>query len=324
MNRPFVSIVIETITREDYADRPLADDLQPALDGVARQTYPRELIETILVIDEGLAGPESDEIVRRYPSVTIVKSLRRNYFAAKNAGAQAARGSLLALLDGDCEPVEEWLEALVARCQPDVSIVAGRTRYIGASLGARTFSVSDFANVTGDASGAASGFNLNNVLFRREVLLAHPLDARIRRNGGCYLLYHQLRAAGARIVYEPRAAVAHGLDIAGSGFVKKHFERGFDSVSVYQFDEGAVLRGTPLFRRFGAVAVVAFAGRRILLDWVRIIRKRDQVGIPLITFPYFAMVSVAVRLIELAGALTGLDPRRRIGLSMTASPRQEI
>jgi GT2 family glycosyltransferase len=321
MNRPFVSIVIETITREDYADRPLIDDLQPSLDGVARQTYPRELIETIVVIDDTLAGRESEEIVRRYPWVTIVKSPQRNYFAAKNAGAQAARGSLVALLDGDCEPAADWLEAFVTRCQPEVAVVAGQTRYAGRSLGARTFSVSDFANVSGDASGAASGFNLNNVLFRREVLLAHPLDSRIRRNGGCYLLYHQLRAAGAGIVYEPRAAVAHGLDIAGSGFVKKHFERGFDGVSVYQFDEEAVLRGTPLFRRFGAVAVVAFAGRRILLDCVRIICKRDQIGIPLITFPYFAMVSVGVRLIELAGALTALARQRRIALSMSASPR---
>src|SRR5207302_10790786 len=241
MNRPIVSIVIETITREDYAQRSLADDLQPALDRVGRQTYPRELIETIVVIDETLAGRESEEIVRRYPWVTIVRSPQRNYFAAKNAGAQAARGSLVALLDGDCAPADDWLEALVARCQPGVAAVAGRTRYTGASLAACTFSVPDFSNVIGDASGAASGFNLNNVLFRREVLLAHPLDPRVRRNGGCYLLYHQLRAGGARIVYEPRAMVVHGLDIAGSGFVRKHFERGFDGVSVYEFVEGAVL-----------------------------------------------------------------------------------
>jgi glycosyltransferase involved in cell wall biosynthesis len=321
MNRPFISVVIETITREDYAEHPLAEDLQPALNGVARQTYPRELVETIVVIDDTLAGRESDEIVRRYPWVTIVKSPQRNYFAAKNAGAQAARGSLVALLDGDCEPVAEWLETLVERCQPEVAAVAGRTRYTGGSLGGRTFSVSDFANVTGDASGAASGFNLNNVLFRREVLLAHPLDARIRRNGGCYLLYHQLGAAGARIVYEPRASVAHGLDIGGSRFVKKHFERGFDGVSVYQFDEGAVLRGTRLFRRFGAAALIALAARRIILDWIRIIRDRDQIGISLITFPYFAVVSTGVRLIELLGELTAVARRPRTALPIMASPR---
>jgi glycosyltransferase involved in cell wall biosynthesis len=321
MNLPLISVVIDTITREDYAVRPLADDLQPALDGVARQTYPRELIETIVVIDDTLGGCESDEVLRRYPWVNIVTSPLRNYFAAKNAGARAARGSLVALLDGDCAPVAEWLEALVERCQPEVDAVAGRTRYTGRSLGARTFSVSDFANVTGDASGAASGFNLNNVLLRREVLLAHPLDVRIRRNGGCYLLYHQLRAAGARIVYEPRATIAHGLDIAGSGFMKKHFERGFDGVSVYQFDEGAVLRGTRLFRRFGAAALIALAGRRTILDWVRIIRDRDQIGISLITFPYFAVVTAGVRLIELAGGLTALARRPRTALPMTASPR---
>ena len=43
MNLPLVSIVIESITREDYAERSLADDLQPTLDAIARQTYPREM-----------------------------------------------------------------------------------------------------------------------------------------------------------------------------------------------------------------------------------------------------------------------------------------
>jgi hypothetical protein len=115
--------------------------------------------------------------------------------------------------------------------------------------------------------------------------------------------------------------IAHGLDIAGSGFVKKHFARGFDGVSVYQFDEGAVLRGTRLFRRFGAAALIAFAGRRIILDWTRIIRDRDQIGISLIAFPYFAVVTAGVRLIELAGGLTALARRPRTALPMTASPR---
>jgi len=321
MNHPFISIVIETVTGEDYAASPLADGLQPALDGVARQTYPRDMIEVIVVIDDTLAGRESNEIVRRYPWVKIVTSPQRNYFAAKNAGARAARGSVVALLDGDCEPEDGWLEILAAPfADAEVAVVAGRTRYTGRSFSAWTFSVADFANVTEDKTGSASGFNLNNVAFRREVLLAHPLNTRIRRNGGCFFLYHQLRAMGTRIVYEPRSQVHHGLDFAASGFLKKHLERGLDGVTVYQIDDGAVLRGTPLFRRFGAAALIALAGRRIVLDWIRIIRERDQIGIPLVTFPYFWAVCAGVRLIELAGGLAALA-RPRIALPIAAAPR---
>ncbi len=321
MNRLSISVVIETITGDDYAPRPVADELQGSIEAILRQTYPRELIETIVVFDERFDRRDAEELLRRHPSVKLVESPEHNYFAAKNAGAQAAGGSLVVLLDGDCEPAADWLEMLASRFEPGVDAVAGRTRYTGNSLGARTFSVSDFSNVVGDETGAASGFNLNNVAFRREVLLAHPLDARIRRNGGCYLLFHQLRAAGARILYEPRATVRHGLDIRGFGFVKKHFERGFDGVSVYRVDDGAVLRGTRLFRRFGVLALVALTSLRIVLDWVRLLRDRRQIGVSPITLPYFALVIVMTRLIELTGGVTALARSRRAGLVTAASPR---
>jgi hypothetical protein len=187
-----------------------------------------------------------------------------------------------------------------------VAAVTGRTRYAGGSRFARTFSVSDFATVLEDGTGGASGLMLNNVAFRRDVLVAHPLETRIRRNGGCYLLYHQLRALGLRMVYEPGAVVAHGLDIRGLGFVRKHFERGYDGVSVYRFDEGAVLRGTRVFRRLGGLALVAFTGRRIVLDWVRMARQRRQMGISALALPYFGAIMLGTRLIELTGALTAV------------------
>ena len=236
-----------------------------------------------------------------------MRSPQHSYFAGKNAGARAARGAIVALLDSDCEPVPEWLSMLTAPfADAGVSAVAGCTRYTGTSFHAWTFAVPDFSIVVGDKSGEASAFHLNNSAFRRETLLTHPLDARIRRDGGCVLLYHELRAAGARIMYAPQARVFHGLDFAQRGLLKKHFNRGFDGVTVYRADERAVLRGTRLFRRFGALALIAFAGRRILVDWLRLIRNYDQMGISPVTIPYFAAVSVATRLIALTGGLTAV------------------
>jgi glycosyltransferase involved in cell wall biosynthesis len=319
MNRPIISIVIDTITRDDYGARPLADDLQATLDCVARQTYPRELFETIVVVDTTSDG-ESGEVVRRYPWVSIVASPQHSYFAGKNAGAQAARGEIVALLDSDCEPVPEWLSMLTEPfADAGVSGVAGCTRYTGTSFHAWTFAVPDFSIVIGDKSGAASGFHLNNSAFRRETLLAHPLDARIRRDGGCVLLYHELRAAGARIMYAPQARVFHGLDFAQRGVLKKHFNRGFDGVTVYRADEHLAIRGTRLFRRFGALALIAFAGRRILMDWLRLIRNYDQMGISPFTIPYFAAVAVVTRLIALAGGITAVFRNGRAPLTATAA-----
>ena len=157
-----------------------------------------------------------------------------------------------------------------------------------------------------DENGAASGFNINNVAFPREVLLKHPFDVRISRNGGCYFLFHQLRAEGARIVYESRAVVAHGIDIDGFGFARKHFDRGFDGVAVYSLDRDAVLRGTHLFRRFGGLALVGIIGRRILVDWMRLLRHRRQIGISVFALPYFGFIALMLRFIELTGGLTAV------------------
>jgi glycosyltransferase involved in cell wall biosynthesis len=309
MTRSLVSVVIETITtRFDSATGSPAEDLARTLDALERQTYPHELIERIVVVDDQFATADAVELRKRYPLVKFVRS-PSNYFAAKNTGASAAAGDIVVLLDGDCEPEPDWLEALLAPFEPDIAAVGGCTRYMGSSWGARTFSIPDFANVVSE-KGSASGFNLNNVAFRREVLLAYPLDTRIPRNGGCYFLFHQLRADGLRVLYEPRAVVAHGLDIHGLGFVRKHFDRGYDGVAIYSLDDDCVLRGTRLFRRFGPVALMAIVGRRIVVDWLRMLKHRHQIGIPAVTLPYFGAVAIGTRLIELTGGLTAIIPKK--------------
>ncbi len=303
MSRPAVSVIVETITLLEHGDAPLSA-LDDVLAGVERQTYPRDFVEIIVVLHDGTAALRGRHRGAKYVAGP------NNYFAAKNAGAAAAGGEIVALLDGDCVPSPDWLETLIARFGPGVGAVAGRTRYAGDSFTARTFSVSDFAYILGEQGDAASGFNINNLAFRREVLLAHPFDARIRRNGGCYFLFHQLRAAGVQVVYESRATVAHGLDVAGLGFVRKHFDRGYDGVTVYRLDDAAVLRGTRFFRRLGVLALPAIFARRIAVDWIRMLRHRRQIGIALLALPYYAAVAAVLRLIELAGGVKAAVARR--------------
>jgi glycosyltransferase involved in cell wall biosynthesis len=305
MSKPLVSVVIETVTsRSGSPNGSLADTLAGALKALDQQTYAQELIQVIVALDSGVAAGEADELSRRYPSVKLVSSLKRNYFAAKNVGALAADGDVIALLDGDCVPEPHWLEALLGPLESGAAAVGGRSRYPGGAWLARTFSVPDFAYILAEQSGAASGFNIHNVAFRREVLLTHPFDERIPRDGGCYLLFHQLRAEGARILHEPRAEVAHNLDFHGFGFVSKHFNRGYDGATVYRIDDGAALRGTRLFRRLGAVALVPITGRRIIVDWLRLLRHRRQIGISFLALPYFGAIAVVTRLIELTGGLS--------------------
>ncbi|MDQ3818487.1 MAG: glycosyltransferase family 2 protein [Acidobacteriota bacterium] len=314
MTRPHVSVVIETINaRTAGASGSFADSLARTLEGLDHQTYPQELIERVIVLDREVAAADANEVCRRYPSVKILSSLVSNYFAAKNVGVAAATCDFVALLDSDCVPAPGWLEALMAAFSSGAAAVGGRSTYKDDSLYARTFSVPHFSYALAERGGLASGFNIHNVAFRRELLLSHPFDARIRRDGGCYLLFHQLRAEGARVAHEPRALVWHGMDFRGLGFARKHFNRGRDGVAVYQLDERAVLRGTRVLRRFGAVALVAITGRRIIVDWLRMMRHRRQIGIPLLALPYFCAVAVVTRCIELAGGLAAIVAQRSHG-----------
>ena len=302
-----LSVVIETITAREHPTEELPDALAGLLAALERQTVGD--FEILVAVDDEVPEPSLNEIRRRYPHVVLAQARAANYFAGKNAGAQRARGDVVALIDSDCIPAEDWLEHLLARFEPGVAAVAGRTRYTGRSLAARTFSVPDFANVVPGASGEATALNLNNVAFRREIMLAYPLDDRIRRNGGCYLNFHSIQAAGLRVLYEPRAHASHGLDIAGFGFVRKHYDRGYDGVSVYRCDEQGVLKGTRIFRKFGGLALVAFTGRRVLLDWLRMARHRREIGISALSLPYYCGIATGTRLIELVGGLRAVSRR---------------
>ena len=85
MTKPQVSIVVETITvREHRAPGLLAGDLRHTLEALHQQTYPRESIELIVVLDREAPKADCDELLRCYPSVKFVSSLASNYFAAKN------------------------------------------------------------------------------------------------------------------------------------------------------------------------------------------------------------------------------------------------
>ena len=323
MSRPLVSVVVETVTaREDGSGGRLADELAGTFAALAAQSWPSGATELLLVLDSDVSTSERQAIASHFPDVRIVESGANNYFEAKNAGATAASGEYVALLDGDCEPDPAWIERLMERFAPDVAAVAGRTRYSGRSWAERIFSIPDFAYVVDSGGGKASGFNINNVVFRREILLTHPFESRIARNGGCYFLFHRLKAAGALVLYEPGAIVNHGNDVAGLGFVRKHFDRGHDGVDVYRLDSDLVLRGTRLFRKLGPLALVGFSLRRTLIDWRNLARHRRQIGIGAAQVPFYCAVALILRSIELCGAMKAValprDPKVPRRLSAAA------
>jgi glycosyltransferase involved in cell wall biosynthesis len=117
---PFASIVVATYNR---------GSLLPYLFmALAVQTYPADRAE-LIIIDDG-SDDDTEAVVRRWAAVIpfplqFRRQERKGPSAARNLGASAAHGDILAFTDSDCIPAPVWLRSGVLAFSKDVGIVCG-------------------------------------------------------------------------------------------------------------------------------------------------------------------------------------------------------
>lgn len=102
---PQVSVIIPTLSRPAALDRCLAS--------LAAQDYPAARYE-VIVVDDGSERP-LDDVVAGFRSalrLTLLRQANAGPGPARNRGAAAASGELLAFTDDDCLPQPGWLKAL--------------------------------------------------------------------------------------------------------------------------------------------------------------------------------------------------------------------
>src|SRR5918998_1202416 len=103
--------------------RNAAGTIGSTLSGLEAQRFADEF--EVIVVDDG-SSDETRKMARASRVVSEVLELRgRGPAAARNAGAERARGAKLAFLDSDCEPVPEWLAEGVAALE-DADYVQGK------------------------------------------------------------------------------------------------------------------------------------------------------------------------------------------------------
>jgi GT2 family glycosyltransferase len=102
--------------------------LETCLDALRRQTYPAALTEIIMVDDA--STDDSVQFVReRFPEVKIIRLASNGGLAIGcNAGAKAATGELLVMLNNDTEAEPGWLAALVEAAEryPQAGAIASK------------------------------------------------------------------------------------------------------------------------------------------------------------------------------------------------------
>ncbi|MCD0450133.1 glycosyltransferase [Actinocorallia sp. API 0066] len=98
------------------------DRIGPTLDALERQTARDRM--TVLVVDDGSSDGGGDHAAARGHTV-VRHPENRGLSAARNTGVRAARTPLVAFLDDDCVPADDWAELLLGARGDGVIGVSG-------------------------------------------------------------------------------------------------------------------------------------------------------------------------------------------------------
>jgi GT2 family glycosyltransferase len=209
-----VPIAVGISTRDRH------DALAACLDALASGTV---LPAQLIVVDQS-AGVQTRDLVEErraaFPRVDYVPHRGQGLGAAQNETFAHAASPVIAVTDDDCVPAPTWLET-IDRVLADASGLAGVTGRV-LPLGPERpnlYAVSSReSNERRDFSGRTLPWDVgsgNNFAVRREWLVdVGGNDERLGpgspgRGGVDMDLFYRLRAAGARLRYEPDSVVYH-------------------------------------------------------------------------------------------------------------------
>src|SRR5690606_9775407 len=114
-DQPSVSVLIPVYNEQE--------NLGSCLTSVLNLAYPKELVE-VIVIDNG-STDGSMAIACQYP-VKIINASGKKIGAVRNAGANVARGEVIAYVDGDCVVSPDWINVAISHLyESNVGAVGG-------------------------------------------------------------------------------------------------------------------------------------------------------------------------------------------------------
>jgi succinoglycan biosynthesis protein ExoA len=165
----------------------------------------------VLVVDSGSDGT-AELIQRDFPQVQLIRrQWRTDPAAARNLGAEQARGARLAFLDSDCVAPRDWLRRLEAVLADGYDGVGGAIANGNAeSLVSWAGYLCEFREfLPGGPARDASNLTLGNVAYRRAAF-----EAAGGFPTGCFpqedqVFHDRLRAQGARLRLDPSIVVRH-------------------------------------------------------------------------------------------------------------------
>lgn len=258
---PQVSIIIPV------KDRPI--DLRLCLESLAALDYPQERLE-IIVVDDGSSDNTPQVAVELGARLLHSGAIGGGPAAARNRGAQAASGEILAFIDSDCTASQSWLrELLPAFATPQVAAVGGWVDGMHSSAPLDRYeAVMSSLNLgrramTGVGGGDTFYLPSCNLLLRRDAFVrANGFRAELHVGEDVDLTW-RLRDAGHSIVYLPQGSVCHAHRSRLWPFMKRRFDYGTSEGMLQQLHpvRGKKMLLPPLLTTVLGLLAVALVGR---------------------------------------------------------------
>ncbi|MFP4298457.1 MAG: glycosyltransferase family 2 protein [Spirulinaceae cyanobacterium] len=226
---PSFSLIVET---ENLLNADI-EGLSHSLASLVQQTLSPEKANEVLLLDSGNAPPELlFQLCDRYPWIKVYPVPESaGYYQAKMIGAKAATGEIVVYCDSDCIYEPSWLENLLRPFaqNPEIPIVAGETMTGGVGIyGTAMVMAYIFPPFSGETNLAPdTQYFLNNVAFRRDFLLRHPIPTQLPLyRGNCAIHAAHLKANS--IWRQPEAKATHAPPSSLSHFFWRFLLIGHD------------------------------------------------------------------------------------------------
>jgi hypothetical protein len=315
--KPLVSIVLEAYNDEHNHLAPPA----VTLEGLRGQDYPRGGVELIVLCSEAQVEAWRP-LIADWPSLQLVsvRAGRTHYWQMKNDGARAAQGEYVAFLDSDVLPGPRWLSAIVRGLEGGADVTVGPSLYrtasrtphsarmLAAALPSWGFNLA--RNSTAGQPRAAS-LLAHNVAMRKAFALEHPFPED-GRSFSSSLLYFQLKAAGARIDFQPDQWVAHALNFKW-WLTRRHFRSGWETYIARK--TCAAWPRVPILSRLPIIEPLVLRMGMVPRDALHWWRFRRVAGVSRVRaiglFPLVLLGSLAARTAEMTGMYAYLMVRER-------------
>lgn len=203
-DQPFVSVIV-----------PVFNDprrLRSCLEGLERQSYPRDRYE-VIVVDNGSEQP-LDMLVASFSQARLVHESQPGSYAARNKGISVARGEVLAFTDSDCIPRPTWIENGVAALtgMPNCGLVGGKIevalRDQQHPSAIELYSLTTYWQQRKFVELDHFSATANLFTFRRVLDEVGRFDDTLK-SGGDAIWGQHVFAAGYRLVYADDACVDH-------------------------------------------------------------------------------------------------------------------